>query len=29
VQMRRRSDTPHGVAQMLLQDIIAKIHEHI
>jgi hypothetical protein len=29
MQMRRRTDTPFGIAQMLLRDIIAKLHEGI
>jgi hypothetical protein len=29
MQMRRRSDTPHSIAQMLLQEIVAKIHQRI
>jgi hypothetical protein len=29
MQMRRRSDTPHGIAQMLLSEIVATIHRRI
>jgi hypothetical protein len=29
MQMRRRADTPQGIAQMLLREIIAEIHESI
>jgi hypothetical protein len=26
MQMRRRTDTPHGIAQTLLRELVAKIH---
>ena len=29
MQMRRRTDTPQGIAQMLLREIVARIHESI
>jgi hypothetical protein len=29
MQMRRRSDTPYSIAQMLLLEIVAKIHQRI
>jgi hypothetical protein len=29
MQMRRRTDTPQGIAQMLLREMVAKVHESI
>jgi hypothetical protein len=29
MQMRRRIDTPHGIAQILLREMVAKVHETI
>jgi hypothetical protein len=29
MQMRRRTDTPQGIAQMLLREMVAQIHEAV
>jgi hypothetical protein len=29
MQMRRRTDTPHGVAQVLLRQIVAKMSQNV